>query len=233
MLDKILEIFKKVLLFTVVTGVSCILLCLLVGFTGMIYKEGFIGTVAFLLAFVLPVFLGTATVKKRTGEDPERKEQNKKPVYKRWWLWAILIALLLGSCDTEPIELENTETTATTAPEETVSIDAAMTTVDNLVQLYFKNYTIEKENRTIRVSIWQDGVSDVILLARNGNVECMVAWDDFIESQKECSSTMYELVQVLGESDISIELDVLDDRDKKSILLSTINGVVAYDCLKD
>ena len=231
MLDKILNTFKKVLLFAAVAGVSCILLCLLVGFTGMIYKEGFIGTVAFLVAFVLPVFLGTAAVKKYSGKDSEGKA--KKPIYKRWWFWVIVVVLLLGSCDTEPIELENTETTATTAPQETVSIDDAMNTVDNLVQLYFKNYTIKQENRTIRVSIWQDGVSDVILLARNGNMDCIIAWNDFIDSQKECSSNMYELVQALGESDISVELDVLDDRDKKSILLSTVNGVVVFDCLKD
>lgn len=62
------------------------------------------------------------------NEEPVKKQKKaKKPIFKRWWFWAIIIVFFLGSCignSTSPADPTSNANTTVAAPKETTPVAA-------------------------------------------------------------------------------------------------------------
>lgn len=156
MKNKLLILLKKTIIFLVVSGISFLILVMTIGSSDIINQDGFLSFLAVFTPFVAPILLGLWTVKKisepkHSGTDnsstaAENSEETptaiplpKKPYYKRWWVWVLVILVSFGSCFAQvapilaPVESVPTSIMTTEASEqsETVTIPTA-TTIDTI-----------------------------------------------------------------------------------------------------
>lgn len=129
---------------------------------------------------------------------------------------------------TEPVV--STETTETAAPE-SVSIETAIQVIDNILAESFANYTITHNEALISVDVWEHGIAAGVDAAARGDAGCIETWNELVDSQKRCCTSIYDLVQTMGLSNVAIALNVRNDVNQENTLLSIVNGVVAYNCL--
>lgn len=185
---------------------------------------------------------------------PEVKPKKvKKPFYKRWWFWVIVVILVLGSCGgmsdstkdahtvTEPaptaaitekpsIEKKKLEIETTSpAISSSSDIDTAVVLIESVLKENFDNYSISHEDRIITINVWDDGIALGALIAANGNEEFRSSWAEMAENQKHFCETICEFVDTLGLDDVVVVVNVLNDGNTDNVLLSVMEGVVIYD----
>lgn len=191
------------------------------------------------------------------GDEKPGKKQKvkkaKKPFYKRWWFWVIVVIFLLGSCggDTEtpaettpatemattaaPVETtaEATESVATDPVEESagVSLDVAVGLMESVIKENFENYEIYHENGIITLNVWEQGIAIGATLAAGGDAENLAAWNGLVENQKDFCLSLCDFVDTLGLDDTMVMVNILNDGNKENVLLSIAEGVVVYNCV--
>lgn len=199
------------------------------------------------------------------GQQPfsQKATPRKRPLYMRWWIWAIAVIFLIGSCGkasdeaasttantaissapptiavtqqmTEPVSVVDSKTMKVTeeAVQPSISIETAVELVENVIKESFENYTITHNESIITINVWEYGIATAVDKAANGDMSCQETWAILVESfENSCSST-YRLMQDMGISDVAVSLNLLNDINKENTLLSTINGIVIYNCLSD
>lgn len=175
----------------------------------------------------------------------EKPKKGKKPFYKRWWFWAIVVILVLGSCgqaNTKPskdaestaktaaaVTTEPAEITAAAATSSSEEIDNAVTMIESILRAHYTNYTISHEDNIITISIWQDGIAMGALLASQGNEQCKSAWDEMVENIKGLCTSVCEFVDTLGLDDVYVVVNILNDGNTENVLLTVMEGAVIYD----
>lgn len=181
---------------------------------------------------------------------PEAKpKKTKKPFYKRWWFWVIVVILVLGSCgqagtkqsqDTEPTEkptptiaTKPTETTEAAQTSSSADVDTAVAMIESVLKENFKNYSISHEDSIITINVWDDGIAYGALLASAGNEECKTSWAEMTENQKKFCNSVCEFVDKFGLDDVMVVVNVLNDGNTDNVLLSIMEGVVIYDSVND
>lgn len=71
------------------------------------------------------------------------------------------------------------------------------------------------------------------MLAKSGNEEAKESWDTMVNNQIKMSNSCKDLAKTCGRDDITIMINVLNDQDLSKTLLTTVNGVVFYNCVDD
>lgn len=181
-----------------------------------------------------------------SGVAPQvRPTKAKKPFYKRWSFWVIVVILLLGSYgqastksskDVEPpkivaptVAIKPAETKVAPPASSNEEIDNAVSMLESILKEHYKNFTISHENSIITISIWEDGVAMGALLASQGDEQCKSSWDGMVESMKVLCNSACELVDALGLDDVSVVLNILNDGNTDNVLLTVMEGAVIYD----
>jgi len=185
------------------------------------------------------------------------KKASRKSLFSRWWFWAITVLLVLGvigmsgNADTDApsgsqlesavqatddrfaqIETESPRTEPDSDPAD-VSVDAAIVLIENTLKENFEHFEVYHEDGIIFVNVWQDGIATAAMVAASGDQECLASWDDLVSSQIRLSNSLYDLVQVLGLSDTTVAINVLNDLNLDNVLLTVMNGIVFYDFVND
>lgn len=186
------------------------------------------------------------------GESPSKKNA-KKPIYKRWWIWAIAILLLLGSCGIGSDAPEgHTPTTATAATEGTVAtaatitaetspvvesipsigLDAAVSLIDSVIKGNYKNYEIYHEDGLIVLNLWDSGIAAGAALAAGGSAKHLASWNKLVETQKNFSLKLDEFLESIGLDGTTVMVNVLNDANTENVLLSVAHGIVISNCVE-
>lgn len=134
---------------------------------------------------------------------------------------------------TEAAETVATKEATETAAPDLVSIETAVQIIDNVLAESFTNYTITHNEALISVDVWEYGIAAGVDAAARGDAGCVETWNELVDSQKRCCTSIYDLVQTMGLSDVSIAINVRNDVNQENTLLSIVNGVVAFNCLDD
>lgn len=152
MKNKLLILLKKTIIFLVVSGISFLILVMTIGGSDIINQDGFLSFLAVFTPFVVPIFLGFWAAKKisapkHAGTDDsctaaENSEETltampipKKPYYKRWWVWVLVIFVSFGSCFAQiapilaPVESAPTSLMTTEATEQSETVTMPATTI--------------------------------------------------------------------------------------------------------
>jgi len=186
------------------------------------------------------------------------KAAEKKPIYKRWWFWTLIVLLLLGSFgagkassseetvpETLPPAVAPEElpapairevpvaTEAAPAEVEESDLDYLISLIDPILEENFENHSISYEDNILTINVWNAGIAEGATLAAAGESECLRLWDDIITNQKEMCKVLLELVQTMGFDDVGVAVNVLNDLNTENVLLTTFNGMVFYDSVND
>lgn len=179
----------------------------------------------------------------------------KKPIYERWWFWAIAAVLFVGIVeaasegedDSGKIRSWSAETPKPTpTPSPTVKPTVELTvepvknkemSLDYLCALIKKTMgddytgcTVTHDENIITISIWQEGV---VLELSVGGEESEKQWNFVKESMLNLSDSIWGVIDAAGREDISLLLNVLNDVNQENMLLSIMEGIIIYDVMKD
>lgn len=187
------------------------------------------------------------------GPEIIKPKKAKKPFYKRWWFWVIVVILVLGSCGeisdsskdvptaVEPaptttikekpsIEKKTPETeTTVSVTSSSADIDTAVVLIESVLKENFENYSISHEDRIITINVWEDGIALDAMLASGGNEEFKSSWAGMVENQKIFCNSVCDFIDTVGLDDVIVVVNVLNDGNKDNVLLSVMEGVVIYD----
>lgn len=112
-----------------------------------------------------------------------------------------------------------------------MDIDAAMailrvTLADNFGK---DSYTLEYDDKSVTINVWQDGIAEGSVYAAAGDSTAKAAWEFMIEGQKLLCNSVVEQIQAAGAQDYHVMINVLNDLDHSRTLLSILDGTVVYD----
>lgn len=117
--------------------------------------------------------------------------------------------------------------------EKTVSIKTIANTIEEHLE-EFDGCEIEIEDKTIIVSIWNDGIAESILTLKNiGADETNETWVKFKESFTNLEKKMEDVCKSNGRDDITIILNIVNDVNKDNSLMIISNGTVIYDVMNE
>ena len=95
-----------------------------------------------------------------------------------------------------------------------------------------ENYDMTYDDSGITVNVWQDGVAETAVLAKNGDKEAKETWDKLVESMRKMSEETKEKTMIqYGYGDKILVVNVLNDAAKDNTLLTVSDGVVFYDAV--
>ena len=134
----------------------------------------------------------------------------------------------------EPTPEPTPEATEEPAEEtEGASTKSVASMIELSIKQGFDNYTVDTQDDTIVVSVWQDGIAMGAASAQYGDSSAQSAWETMKDSAVEMSSSFKELARTAGRDDITVVMNVLNDQNQDNTLLTVIDGAVTYDCLDD
>ncbi|MGM9626936.1 MAG: hypothetical protein ACI3V4_02425 [Faecousia sp.] len=195
---------------------------------------------------------------KKTAK-PSKKSKARRPIFKRWWFWAIVVLVVLiaigsngepaaessqntveeetiGAKETSGLSTETiagTTDTTTSVSIQDVDPDTVVSFVEITLKDYYENYNVGYEDNILTVNVWQDGVAAGAMLAKNGNQECIDSWNYLTDSVKKLCLSISDLVSTFGLTDTCVVINVLNDADTDNVILCVIEGAVLYDAVNE
>lgn len=163
--------------------------------------------------------------------------KTRKPIYKRWWFWTIIILFLLGSCGSSGDDAPNskdlqTEIASKVINGESVSIEDAILFIESEMTS-FENKSVYYKDEMFTIDIWQDGIASTAMLAIAGDGSSLEKWNLVVEAQESYSLNILTLLQNMGFENTPIVVNLLNDTNTDKILISVSNGVAFFDCVND
>lgn len=135
----------------------------------------------------------------------------------------------------EPTPEPTPEATEEPATEEAegASTESVASLIELSIKQGFDNYTVDTQDDTIVVNVWQDGIAMGAASAQYGDSSAQSAWETMKDSAVEMSNSFKELARTAGRDDITVVMNVINDQNQDNTLLTVIDGIVTYDCLDD
>lgn len=97
----------------------------------------------------------------------------------------------------------------------------------------FDGCEIDTEDKTITVSIWNDGIAESVLTLKNiGADETNEMWVKFRDSFRNLEKSMEDICTSNGRDDINIILNVVNDANKDNTLMVISDGAIIYDVME-
>lgn len=94
-----------------------------------------------------------------------------------------------------------------------------------LADSFGESYTVEQVDNIIKINIWADGIAYASVYAAKDQ-GYKQDWDSLLNSLQGMSETIYGVYEPYG---YSVSVNVLNDLNKKNVLVSYMNGVLIYD----
>ena len=116
-----------------------------------------------------------------------------------------------------------------------MTMEEVVPLLDSIIAQNFDadKYSLEYDDTSITLSLWEDGVALGATLAASGNEEAKAAWDDMTDNIIYMSDSMTEALETLGLQDAVITVNILNEQNKDNVLLCVVDGVVFYDSTQE
>lgn len=138
---------------------------------------------------------------------------------------------------TEPQTLPATETEETEPTQETeeekLSIAQIAAIVEAVAKDSYNNCSVVYDDAGIMLNVWEDGVATGALLAYSGNKEMKDLWNDMSKDVGMMADGLTDFIRTSDQPHIYIAVNVLNDLDEESVILSYLNGMLVYDYVND
>lgn len=188
---------------------------------------------------------------------PHCGAKNKKPIFKKWWFWLIIVLLLIGMIGSagsdEGAEANNDTTQEETQQdvqaeikeevsnpvEETESLETVdPETIMDLIKVNaagnFDYFNIEGDETGFTMYVGMDGLAANVATAKAaGYDETDESWAEAKESLAYMYDSIYELMETCGMKDPSLMVCVVNDANTENYLLVFYNGEVIYDVMAE
>lgn len=158
----------------------------------------------------------------------------------------IFITLLVTACSTTREETTqfNISTSTSTNTEVQIGNDSTVTISPEMEQYkevvdeamvenfdYYESY-YDSEG-ALNLDITAEGLVDAMMLARDGDQECIDSWNEMIEALVSSNNSLVESAQLLKVEDPVVIFNLLNDANHDNVLLCIKNGEILYDALVD
>ncbi len=95
---------------------------------------------------------------------------------------------------------------------------------------YPGNYKLTSDDTGITINLWENGIIQLVTLAKQGDKASKASWDDLVSSIKKMTlETKESALKKYGYNDKYIMVNVLNNLNKDNTLLVVTDGVVFYD----
>ena len=95
---------------------------------------------------------------------------------------------------------------------------------------YPGNYKLTSDDTGITINLWENGIIQLVTLAKQGDKASKASWDDLVNSIKKMTvETKESALKKYGYNDKYIMVNVLNNLNKDNTLLVVTDGVVFYD----
>ena len=132
----------------------------------------------------------------------------------------------------EAAEQENAQQ-ETTQNNGTHKLSDAMVVVEGILrQSYGDNYSLDYDDNTVTINVWQEGIAAGVVYANEGNQECIDAWKVVVTGITGLSKNLADQLKELGFDNMTVTVNVVNDLNKEKTLLTTVNGVVVYNAVE-
>ncbi|MBQ1446296.1 MAG: hypothetical protein IIZ14_03475 [Solobacterium sp.] len=110
--------------------------------------------------------------------------------------------------------------------------------IDSYVQslkemISFENCTIEVDENTVYIGIWDESIVTVAQSALEGNEDAVKAWKEILSSLTEMTDGLQRGFRESGLGEYSAAVMLLTDETQEDALAIIKDGVIVYDCLTD
>lgn len=127
--------------------------------------------------------------------------------------------------------MEKTFGTEQEKPQEKISEDDMKAVIENALAAGFgDDYSVSLEGVVYTANVWQDGMAATALLAKDGNADTVVIWEQIRQTTTAATEKLQKLLEDNGHRDHLVVVNVLNDTNKENILLSVVAGMVVSDC---
>lgn len=182
----------------------------------------------------------------------------EKPLYKKWWFWLIIVAVIgfvSNSGDSNKPETESVTpptvnipssevTEATEATFDTIDpqateaenepIDYVLVALDVFLANSYDYHEIEGDETEITINVASDGLAEAVTLAKiEGCDETYQPWVDAKKSMISACNSTGEFVKESGFENTTIFFNLLNDQNHDNVLLMIMNGAVVYDVMAE
>lgn len=199
-----------------------------------------------------------AEIAKNAKACPHCGAKIKKPFYKKWWVWVIVVFIVIGSfgnSSEEPTAVtpEPTVTITESPAEATASIETteeepqAESFTDNAerVELIidvlestgkenFDYFKVEGDETGFTIYCAVKGVAaDVVFAKAAGYDSSYAPWVESKEAMCSFYDSAHELIETFGMDDFALQVLLLNDQNHDNILLGIMFGEVIYDAMNE
>ncbi len=150
--------------------------------------------------------------------------------FKRGFLTIVVAFVMFGALLAYDTKVYAANTTKTATESSGASVDQLMLASELVLNQNFGNdYTISREGDLITMNVWADGIAAGAAGVAAGVVE-KKDWTDMTDNMAKFSATAYKLFEA---HDVNVNVNVLNDLNKKNTLVSYLNGVNIYDVVEE
>lgn len=94
------------------------------------------------------------------------------------------------------------------------------------------NHSIKKDENTVLVNVWGEGIAADVTAASEGNQDALNAWNGMKENMEYTSKKLYEAMKATGINDGHVVLSLLNDKNMENTLITYYDdGALVYDAL--
>lgn len=189
-----------------------------------------------------------------------KKIKTKKPIFKKWWFWLIVVIIFIGiigsaggsseaevpeSSTIEPVEtISEPSSESEVAPEETKPSsdvtneeDISIESIIDLIELSLDSFdycSVEYNENGFVVDITSEGMGEAVSILKSfGLDETTSEWAEARNNMVLMCDSCIEMIETFGINDPDVTLNLLDDTNHNNIIIIVKNGVVVYDALAE
>lgn len=147
----------------------------------------------------------------------------------------VLVAAAGGGSFSNRVALATNNANIST--EETVSVqEAAAMILIPLIEQKVSNsfndsgisYSVYYQDGSIVFDMWKEGILQTCLFAIEGNYNCKQSWDNLVDSLKDVSLGLVEMLNESKIENLTIEANILNDQNTDNALLCIVNDNIVY-----
>ena len=190
-------------------------------------------------------------VSKEDIKKPKNPGQTTDPLVRKWWFWAVLLALLaiilsftLGGPaknNASPESEVTSETGEITEKEDpdsgTVTMEAFREDMDEVLEdAYGEDHfetQLDPDKKMYYIYVWMEDVTEALEKAREGDEELIQDWNALVGLLLESCDNIRNQMDEADLDDWSVSMNLLDEETKSEVYVITKDGEIYYDILTD
>ncbi|MCR5335023.1 MAG: hypothetical protein K6E42_00550 [Synergistes sp.] len=108
-------------------------------------------------------------------------------------------------------------------------LDTTMAILDAyLEETLGSDYSLVYDKGGIVISFWKEGAANAVFLAKNGHSEYAEAWGSLIDSMKELTNVLHDILEESDLKGIIVSVRCFDSDNKDTALAIAVDGKVTY-----